>query len=161
MVIFYSYLRDGSVKKKWSSRMTGFCTCMGKWFQNLRLIFVVVIVSSWSSLKEVLAECKCSINSVSVKQRPWVVQNKACCVVKLKRKWRVHCNLVLMFIWQPSRLFLSWLVFCQSVHLYVDRLNSIYSIASWKCDALDCGRDLWYAIIKDRTQICSPFLSNP
>lgn len=114
--------------------MTGFCTCMGKWFQNLSLY-----VTYQSSLKEVLVKCKCIINNVSVKWRPRDVGNKACCVAKLERKWRDHCNLALMLVWQPSRL--SYLGWC--------------SISQWTCKWImmhqkDCGRHLWYDIIKEK-----------
>lgn len=35
-------------QKKWSSGKRGFCTCTGKWLQNLKSMFVaVVVVHSW------------------------------------------------------------------------------------------------------------------
>lgn len=125
--------------------MTGFCICMGKWFQSL---LVSLYVPSHSSLKEVLVKCKCIINNVSVKWRPGVVGNKASCVAKLERKWRFTV------IWH-------WCLFGSPPNFLI--LAGVPSVSelgygSW------CIRKtpvIGHNIKKKKTQICFPFLNNP
>lgn len=84
-------------------------------------------------MEEVLVECKCSINGVSIKQRPRVVPNEARNQPTVWLSWK-ETEGSLYFgtdvYLAAHHFFLSWLMFYQSVHLDVDHLNSIYPLST-------------------------------
>lgn len=111
---------------------------------------------SWQHLEqieEVLEECKCSINSKSVKQRPRAVSDTACCVAELGSKWELT-HLAQRLVWQPTCLLLSWLMFSQSVCLHRSHWNFICSVSTWNCDTAETWRYLSCAIAKEEALIC-------
>lgn len=84
-------------------------------------------------MEEVLVECKCSINGISIKQRPRVVPSEARNQPTVWLSWKENEGSLYFgtdVYLATHHFFISWLMFYQAVLFDVDHLNSIYSLAT-------------------------------